>query len=150
MKKSIEKKAFDVLEEKSYDVTLGNKKFKFNPINLSGRERISTVVANLKIKFNEGMKDSELLAEAIESGKYSREIAEFIIAGSHTKGRFRKLKEWILFKSIFYDADNSEIKKAVIHIMEQIEPAFFLGIIISLNRQNMMKPTKETEATALG
>jgi hypothetical protein len=151
-KKSMEDKALKTLTEASCKVKLGGREFEFKPISLADREKISVLAAKIDINAANITTDGEMLNEAIRCGKYARHLAAFITVGAHIRDLplIASIKRKRLFKAAFHRASNEEIMHAVICILEHIEPAFFLKCIISLNRQNILKSTKETEATAHG
>ncbi|GHT04911.1 hypothetical protein AGMMS49525_11710 [Bacteroidia bacterium] len=155
--KNIEQNAFDVLSQKPYKVTLGGKSFQFNRISMNERQEIAAIAARLELQNHleagVNMPEGEALTEAINCGKYGKEIAEIVSIIAHTKGFCDYLKKWRrdrIFKAAYFDATTEEIAICINKFLDQVEPAFFLSILISLNRQNILKPTKEIEATALG
>jgi hypothetical protein len=167
---SIEKKVFDALTQASYKVWLGGKEFEFRPMSLSDRQEMSVIserIPNMEAKEN----DSDVFKDSIAAGKYAREIAEIISVGAHVRGwkvsgfKFEVfgLKFWIpcgiatekarrrkLFLYAYEHATVEEIYEAIKQIFVNSHPAFFLNIITSLCPKNLLKPTKETEATAHG
>jgi hypothetical protein len=145
-----EEKAAFALAQKPYEVILGGKKFNFRPMSLSDREEISAIVSGIEVSVNREMRDGEVLSEAIRCGKYGRRVAAFVATGAHVRGFLAGLRRRIIFRRAYKYANPEELMACVRSILDHVEPAFFLGIIISLSRQNMLKPTKETEATARG
>jgi hypothetical protein len=141
---NVEKKAASVLAQKSYEVILGGRKFKFSPISLSDREEMSAAVSTIEASIQEGMSDGEALMEAIRCGKYAKQIASFIATGAHIRGFAAHFRRRWIFRKAYLSANVEELVMCVNSIFDHMEPAFFLGIIISLSRQNMLKPTKET------
>ena len=169
MEKHLEQIVAETLAQKSYKVTLGGKEFEFNPISLSDREEISVYAAKLKAEIDTQDTDGVLLSKAIECGKFGKEIAKIISICAHLRGSVsvkKEIKKYIFFKSevefeiteeerrkeiyeyAYKMASTEELQDCVMKLAEQINPAFFLSIIISLNRQNTLTKTKETEATA--
>jgi|GEM_PF-3418560 hypothetical protein len=163
---NIEKKAAATLKQQSYTVTLGGKEFEFRPISLSDRYEISAIASQIRVEVNPDEPDGDLLRKAISYGKYGKEIAEIITEGAHIRGsktekkkilfwdanvkRSEKERKKEVFEHAFYKASEQEITQCIIHIVEQINPAFFLSTLISLNRQNILTKTKETAPTVLG
>ena len=165
---NVEKKVFDALAQAPYKVTLGGKEFEFRPMSLSDRQEISAISDSIPIvEISEG--ESDTLKDAIEAGKHSRQIAEIISVGAHIRGdKVRKAKigniiiPWQtvtvtekeqrdeLFRHVYENTPIDEIYEAVKLIFVNSHPAFFLNIITSLCPRDILKPTKEIEATAPG
>jgi hypothetical protein len=145
-----EEKTADALSQSAYEVTLGGRKFKFRPMSLSDREEISAIASGIEAFEVKEMSDGETLAEAIRYGKYARRIASVVATGAHVRGFAAFLRRRRIFRKAYRDASVEELVMCIKSIIEHVEPAFFLSIIISLSRQNMLKPTKETGATARG
>jgi hypothetical protein len=149
---TVEEKTALALSGASCELTLGGRSYTFRPLSLCDREQISVLASVLSTSVREDMTDGELLKEAVACGRYGKVIALIISAGAHVRGfaPLAAFRRWRLYRAAYRSASTPEIMACVKHILEGIEPAFFLGIIISLSRQNMLKPTKETEATAPG
>jgi hypothetical protein len=171
---TVEKKVFDALAQKSCTVTLGGKEFEFRPMSLSDRQEISVISENLPPAPSTGGGEADaegeqdVLKDAIAAGKYARQIAEIISVGAHVRGDIvRKEKIWFglrerevviteaerrqeLFRYAYEHASFVEVYEAVKQVFVNSHPAFFLNITTSLCPKNMLKPTKETAATAPG
>jgi hypothetical protein len=147
---NVEKRTAATLAQKPYRVVLGGRVFHFRPMSLSDREEISAMVSTVRASVGEDMADGELMAEAVRCGKYARQVAEVIATGAHIRGFLAPFLRWRVYRRAYRDASTEELMLCVNSILDHTEPAFFLGIIISLSRQNTLKPTKETGATAPG
>jgi len=169
---SVEKKVFDALAQASYTVRLGGKEFEFRPMSLSDRQEISVISGTMGTDETMGTDDErDILKDAIEAGKYSRQIAEIISVGAHIRKfrvscfkfqvlgfriripvgiAFEKARRRKLLHYAYEHANIDEIYEAVKHIFINSHPAFFLNIITSLCPKNILTPTKETVATAPG
>jgi hypothetical protein len=145
-----EEKAASALAQKPFEVILGGRKFGFRPLSLSDREELSVIVSSIEVSVDDGMSDGELMKEAIRCGKYGRQVASFVATGAHVRGFAASFRRWLVFRRAYKHASIDELVSCIRSILDQVEPAFFLGIIISLSRQNILKPTKETAATARG
>ena len=151
MKEKVEEKTAAALAQKHYTVILGGKKFKFFPVSLSDREEISVLAAEIRTAVSGGEPtDAELLAEAIRCGQYGRRIAGIIATGAHVRGFGAAIRRWRIFHAAYRHACIEELILCASSLFDHMNPAFFLNIIISLNRQNMLEQTKETKATARG
>jgi hypothetical protein len=140
------------LGEKPYDVILGGKRFKFRPVSVRDREEMAAIASEIRYEIRDGATDGELLDAAIRYGKYGGHIARFIAAGAHVRGfpLLRHIRRRRIFRAAYGRATDSEIMSALNGIFNHIRPGFFLLFITSLNRQNILKGTKETEATVPG
>ena len=150
---NVEKKVFDALAQAPYTVTLGGKEFKFRPMSLSDMQEISVISGTIGTDGTNGMDDERnILQDAIASGKYAQQIAKIISVGAHVRGFrvFEKARRRKLFRYVYEHATIDEVYEAIKQIFTNSHPAFFLNIITSLCPKNMLTPTKETEATALG
>jgi hypothetical protein len=147
---NVEKKTASILAQKAYEVILGGRKFGFKPLSLSDREEMSAIASTVKEAFGSEIGDGDAMAEAIRCGKYAGQIAAFIATGAHVRGFMAFIRRRMIYRAAYRSASTEELILCMHSILDHIEPAFFLSIIISLNRQNTLKPTKETEATAPG
>jgi len=153
--KTDEAKVFSALAEESYTVTLGGAEYEFKPLTLYDREQIAILASEieLKLEVTDGIvADGDALDEAIRCGKYARHLAHFIGIGAHVRGLpvIAEIQRRRIINAALDKASPAEIKLAVSKILSHIDPTFFLGCLISLNRPNILKKTKETEATARG
>jgi hypothetical protein len=149
---NVEEKAAAALSGSSYEACLGGCRFKFRPMSLSDREEISAIVSGIEfsLDLDKGLGDGEALSEALRCGKYGRRIARFVSTGAHVRGFGSSFRRWRIFRKAYREASTEELVACIRSILDHVEPAFFLGIIISLNRQNILKKTRETGATAPG
>ena len=149
-----EQKVFDTIEERAYYVQLGGKKVRMYPTSLSDDQYISTIIS----KFPKDLQNiNAITANDIMSLASSKDLAKLVSVPAKSKAWFypdRLLSTWIRRKRAFYLAykrsSKMEIRKAVIPLIKEIQLFFYRDCIISLQGQNVLKPTKETEATALG
>jgi hypothetical protein len=147
---NVEKKTASILAQKAYEVILGGRKFKFKPLSLSDREEMSAIASTVKESFGGEIGDGDTLAEAIRYGKYAKQIALFIATGAHVRGFMALVRRRLIYRAAYRNASIEELILCMHSILDHVEPAFFLSIIISLSRQNTLKPTKETEVTVPG
>jgi hypothetical protein len=145
-----EEKTAAVLSQRAYEVCLGGRRFKFRPMSLSDREEISAIASTIEFSIDQEMRDGEALSEAIRCGKYARQIASFVSTGAHVRGFASFIRRGLIFRAAYRQASVEELLLCVQSILDHIEPAFFLSIIISLSRQNLLKPTRATGATVPG
>jgi hypothetical protein len=146
----IEERTSAALSEASYEVSLGGRRFRFRPMSLSDREAISALASGIAPFEGRDMSDGELLTEAVRYGRYGRRIASIVATGAHVRGFAAFFRRRLIFRRAYRDASVEELTLCMKRIFDHVEPAFFLSIIISLSRQNMLKPTKGTEATVPG
>lgn len=146
---TIENQVSNVIQQTPFEVKIGSKKFLFNRLSLSDRISISAFASELPVI--ENIEGENILYEAIEAGKYSKILAKIIAIASKPKSDWKIFRKWHIWyqKRRIYKAlmeepmAMSELYDIYKKIAMQISPAFFLDIIISLNGQNYLKPTKE-------
>lgn len=156
MDKGIEMKIAEVLQQKPYEVKIGDKTYVFNRLSLKNRENISVFAAMLPDMNIDIDELDNQLPLAVEYGKYSAVLAKIIVEAANLSTRwfiFKKLRLWWKKRQLFRAIVNEplsfyELYSVYQHISQQIAPSFFLSIFISLKEMNHLKPTKETDRTA--
>lgn len=154
---NIEFEAARALNQEPFEVLIGDKLVLFQKLSLSDREKISAY-SSLLPEIDDVENRPDILYDAIECGKYAKLLARIISIAANPKSN------WFLFKNIHIEYQKKRIYKLLlkeqmtihelyalyVKIAEQIGPAFFLDIIISLRGTNRLKSTKETKPTAHG
>ncbi|WP_101690752.1 hypothetical protein [Dysgonomonas massiliensis] len=150
-----EELVYNSLEERAYSIKLGGKDVRMFPASLSDAQYISVLISRLSKELN---KDAKVVTvEDMLSLSNSKDLASLVSVTAKSKAwfyPFRIISTWIRRKYAFHLAYNRatklEIRLAIIHIINEMQLFFYRDCIISLQGQNILKQTKETDQTALG
>lgn len=170
MKKTIEQKVYEVLENEAYTLSVAGENIKFKYASLSDLEKMSAYASVLP-SINPETQD---IGEIFESFKYVGILYEIIsitlsvdvhIDRSKLNRKFLKSKETVYnetYNKVYQEeldkildiikrkAKIVEIWALVKSILKENHVFFYLDIIDSLKGTNVLKPTKETNQTAHG
>lgn len=157
-----EKKVLEVLEQREYPIQIGGEKVYLRPATLSDMQQISALTSDLPIPevYPQGTPDHVAVPPVIKELKYAKVLAEIISMSAVYKSKF-KLPRWIksfldnrakkkVFRLAYSEASITEIHNVVGQIFLNSHVFFYQDCITILKGINQIKPTKETDRTALG
>lgn len=157
-----EKKVLDVLEQREYPIQLGGEMVYLRPATSSDMQQISALSSELPIPevYPQGTPDHIAVPPVIKELKHAKTLAEIISISAVYKTNI-KFPRWIrsilnnrarkrAFNLAYYEASMIDIHKAVGCIFSNSHVFFYQDCITILKGINQIKPTKETDQTALG
>lgn len=156
--KQVEERVSETILQKPFAITLGGKKYKVQPPTIGTIIEASAMVSTGKVsEHSMNILDAgeETLRLAKDYKILPKVIALFILGIKKAYitlpfiGRC-DIRLRILAWEINRVATPEELAKAIAAIYGNMDAAFFLGIIDSLNAINQTRPTTGIETTALG
>lgn len=156
-KETVESRSVKAILQEEESITIGAKTYMVAPPSLGTIMRVSALVSQMS-KVDQGAENpitealrvadnalivAEVIATIIIGAKRIRESKKALFGGKKTE-----LEE--LTDAILFEKEPSELKEMLSDFLfNRMDLGFFLGITISLNEVNMIKPTK-TDQTAPG
>ncbi|SHG31722.1 hypothetical protein [Dysgonomonas macrotermitis] len=157
-----EKKVIEVLEQREFSIQLGGETVYLRPATLSDMQQISALTSDLPIPeiYPQGTPDHIALPPVIKELKYSKTLAEIISISAVYKSKL-KFPKWIksilnnrarkkVFELAYREASIKEIHNVTGQLFLNSHVFFYQDCITILKGINQIKPTKETDQTALG
>ena len=162
MAKNVQQKVSETLLRSELTVSLGGKEYKVAPPSIGTLVYVSDLISRVpKINVREGSESADIIAGAKEYRILPEIIATLILGVKEirksvepAKKRFfmankgkKRTKLEALMQEINENAQPSEIKAAIVPLLESLQLGDFFVVTTFLNGINITKPTKVENAT---